>query len=428
MTVATSHPDNYTSIYRHIYDRFADDATFLWLLRSIAVNQAHYTNQDLITLDERVDKQLDGLLTAPEESWAICSAALELRQAGEVFAAAVLAFRSLEAHKIQRVVETALTSDQACKGLISAMAWLPGRLVHSWIKKFLTSKELDHKYLALAACSARREDPKDFLATILHRDDCIAHKKLYARALRLIGELKRFDLLHALRIALVSDDEDIRFWANWSGILLGDKSLAQNLQPYVLTQNAHRRRAMAVCFRVLPLDESRNWISLLAKDPANIRLVISSTAILGDPDAVNWLIAKMRTPAITRLVGEAFTTITGIDLVEHKLALEELPDLENLLPENNEQDEDVELNEDEHLPFPDVDKIAAVWQKYQQRFTPAQRYFMGQAVTASTTTIEHLHRIFATGHQRQRAMAAMELALLEPAQFLLNHAAKGLSD
>ena len=122
MTVATSHPDNYTSIYRHIYDRFADDATFLWLLRSIAVNQAHYTNQDLITLDERVDKQLDGLLTAPEESWAICSAALELRQAGEVFAAAVLAFRSLEAHKIQRVVETALTSDQACKGLVSAMA------------------------------------------------------------------------------------------------------------------------------------------------------------------------------------------------------------------------------------------------------------------------------------------------------------------
>jgi uncharacterized protein (TIGR02270 family) len=428
MTVATVHPDNYTSIYHHIYDRFADDAAFLWLLRSIAVEQPHYTYQDLITLDERVDKQLDGLMTAPEESWRICAAALELRQAGEVFTAAVLAFRSLEAHKIQQVVEAGLTCDHACKGLVSALAWLPGRLVHSWIKKFLTSKELNHKYLALAACSARREDPKDFLATILHRDDCIAHKKLYARALRLIGELKRFDLLHALRIALVSDDEDIRFWANWSGILLGDKSLAQNLQPYVLTQNAHRRRAMAVCFRVLPLDESRNWISLLAKDPANIRLVISSTAILGDPDAVNWLIAKMRIPALTRLVGEAFTTITGIDLLEHKLVLEELPDLENLLPENSEQDEDIELNEDEHLPFPDVNKIAAVWQKYQQRFTPAQRYFMGQAVTASTATTEHLHRVFATGHQRQRAMAAMELALLEPAQFLLNHAAKGLEE
>ena len=428
MTVATVHPDNYTSIYHHIYDRFADDAAFLWLLRSIAVDQPNYTHEDLVMLDERVDKQLDGLLTAPEESWAICAAALELRQAGEVFAAAVLAFRSLEAHKIQRVVETALTSDQACKGLISAMAWLPGRLVHSWIKKFLTSKELDHKYLALAACSARRENPKDFLTTILQREDCIAHKKLYARALRLIGELKRFDLLHALRMALASDDEDVLFWANWSGVLLGDKSLAQNLQPYVLTQNTHQMRAMALCFRVMPLDESRNWISLLAKDPTNIRLVISATAILGDPDAVNWLIAKMRIPAITRLVGEAFTTITGIDLLEHKLALEELPDLENLLPESNAQDEGIELNDDEHLPFPDVNKIAAVWQKYQQRFTPAQRYFMGQAVTTSTATTEHLHRVFTTGQQRQRAMAAMELALLEPAQFLLNHAAKGLNE
>src|SRR5690606_41055137 len=52
-------------------------------------------------------------------------------------------------------------ADKNCtRGLISAMAWLPGRLVHSWVKKFFTSKDLNHKYLAMAVCCARREDPR----------------------------------------------------------------------------------------------------------------------------------------------------------------------------------------------------------------------------------------------------------------------------
>lgn len=428
MTTEASSSRNLFGLYSHIHERYADDATFLWLLRSIAVNQPHYTAADLAELDNRIDAQLDGLMTAPEESWRICAAALELQQPDAVFTAAVLAFRSLDTRHIQQVVEAGLSSDHTLRGLVAAMAWLPGRLVHSWIKKFLTSKDLNHKYLALAVCSARREDPREFLTAILQREDCLAHPQLYSRALRLIGELKRFDLLHALRIGMASEDEGIMFWSIWSAILLGDKSLATNLQSYVLNSNPHQARAMALCFRVLPLETARSWISLLAKDPANSRLVITATAILGDPHAINWLIAQMRIPALTRLAGEAFTTITGIDLLEHKLVLEELPDLDAQLPDDGAQNEDIGLSDDEHLPFPDVNKIAAVWQKYQQRYAPAQRYFMGQIVSPGISASEHLRIQFSNGQLRQRQMAAVELALLEPAHFLLNHAAKGLTE
>lgn len=428
MTTEASSPRNLFTPYGHIHERYVDDASFLWLLRNLAVNQPHYTTEDLVELDSRIDAQLDGLMTAPEESWRICVDALELQQPDAVFTAAVLAFRSLDIRHIQQAVEAGLDSGHTMRGLVAAMAWLPGRLVHSWIKKFLTSKDLHHKYLAVAVCSARREDPREFLTAILQREDCLANPQLYSRALRLIGELKRFDLLHALRIGMASEDKGVVFWSTWSAILLGDKSLAMNLQSYVLNPNPYQARAMALCFRVLPLEVTRSWISQLAKDPANSRLVISATATLGDPHAINWLIAQMRIPALTRLAGEAFTTITGINLLEHKLVLEELPDLEAQLPDDGAQNEDIGLSDDEYLPFPDVNKIAAVWQKYQQRYAPAQRYFMGQMISPGISTSEYLRTIFSNCPQRQRQMAAVELALLEPAHFLLNHAAKGLAE
>jgi uncharacterized protein (TIGR02270 family) len=325
------------------------------------------------------------------------------------------------------VIETGLASPQGVKGLVSALGWLPGRLCHSWIKKFLTSKDLNHKYLAVAACSVRREDPREYLTTIFQRNDCIAHAKLYARSLRLIGELKRRDLSGALPIAMQAENPDILFWASWSAVLLGDKSFVKNLQPFVLKTNVNQARAIELAFRVLPIETARLWISELAKDPAQIRKVIKATANLGDPQAIHWLIAQMRVPALTRLAGEAFTTITGIDLEEHRLALEELPDLDALLahsgPNEDPADNNVDMDEDERLPFPDVDKVAAVWQKYQQRFVVAQRYFMGQAITA-----EHLTAVYASTNQRQRRAAALELALLQPAQYLLNHAIKGLTE
>src|SRR5690625_7231760 len=106
--------------------------------------------------DRRIDAQLNGLLTAADDSWRICRDAMGLQESGEVFAGAVLAFRSLDVRKIQDAVEIGLANKVGVEGLISAMGWLPGRLCHSWIKKFLTSKELDHKYLAIAACRVRQ--------------------------------------------------------------------------------------------------------------------------------------------------------------------------------------------------------------------------------------------------------------------------------
>lgn len=410
-----------SEFYAHLYERMVDDASFLWLLRSLAVNRSNYYLEDVGALDNRIQAQLDGLMSSPEQSWDLCVAALELQQPGEMFTASVIAFRSLDVKKIQYVVEAASANLFVSAGLISAMAWLPDRLVHPWIRKFLTSKDLNHKYFAVAACSLRREDPGELLSKMLARDDCVQHHVLYARLLRLVGELKRLDLREYLAPAMASENTDVRFWAVWSAVMLGDRTASAQLKPFVMQQSELQVRAVELAFRVLSIEDGRQWIGLLAKTPANLRCAIHAAGVFGDPQAVAWLIQQMYAPISTRIAGEAFSTITGLDLEGYKLALDELPDLDELLPED--QSESVDLDDDEYLPFPDMDKVSAVWQKYSQRFVPGQRYFMGKTVSA-----EYLAHIYAVGNQRQRRAAALELCMLQPSQCLLNHADNGAVD
>ncbi|MCP4486774.1 MAG: hypothetical protein GY820_05560, partial [Gammaproteobacteria bacterium] len=163
--------------YRDIYEQYVDEASFLWALHYIAVDQPHYNVDRLRQLEQRIDAQLDGLMTSIEQSWQCCLEALELGEPGETFTATVIAFRSHDVKKIQIAIEAGLDNSESEKGLISALGWLPSKLVHGWIEKFLTSKDLNHKYLAIAACSVRRENPGEALTRILKRDDCKQHAK-----------------------------------------------------------------------------------------------------------------------------------------------------------------------------------------------------------------------------------------------------------
>ncbi len=396
---------NKVNPYNDIYEQFVEQASFLWVLRSIAVEDPHYDVESLLELEQRIEAQLDGLMSSVEVAWEICLQALEHEEPGEVFTSAVIAFRSHDSVKIQKAIEAGLSSDETAKGLISAMGWLPGILVHPWIKKFFSSKDLDHKYLALAACSVRRENPGEYLNNILDRDDCKNHRKLYARALRLIGELRRLDLMPYLNEALSSEHKDIRFWSNWSAILLGNRAAVKNLESFIFEQGTHQINAIDIAFRVLPVEQARNWVSRLAGDKEQKRAVIKSTGILGDPHAVNWLISKMSEPLEARLAGEAFTLITGIDLEENELVADIIP-VVSPQPNDDVDDEDVSLDDDENLPWPNQEKITSLWMSLGSGFISGQRYFMGKSISENS-----LNRIIINGYQRQRHAAAMELAL-----------------
>jgi uncharacterized protein (TIGR02270 family) len=406
------------SSFKEIFEQYVDNASFLWVLRSIAVNQPHYYPADIQELEQRINAQLDGLMTSIDAAWPLCSEALELAEPGEVFTAAVVAFRSHDMNKIQQVVEVGLSSEIAVKGLISALGWLPGKLVHSWIKKFFISKDLNHKYLAIAACSVRRENPEEYLTRILERDDCKEHLALYSRSLRLIGELRRLDLMPFLEAALNSEDDNIRFWAIWSSILLGKRDIIKGLEPYVFNPGPYQTLAINMAFRVLPLDQARVWISTLAKGDGQTRNVIKATGVLGDPHAVNWLISKMQDESVSRLAGEVFCLITGIDLEQYQLI--DVSKSEQGGQDVDEiEDEAIELDEDENLPYPDYEKVKKLWMNHGRNFIAGQRYIFGKPLSS-----EHIKsRLFAAS-QRQLQASAMELSLIDSNIPMLNYKAR----
>lgn len=414
MNAVSGTPSFNTDAFQDIYHQYLDNASFLWVLRSIAVDQPHYNLQDIRELEERIEAQLDGLMLSVEQSWALCEELLELHDPGELFAAAVIAFRSHDANKIQRVVEVGLEDDLAVKGLISAMSWLPGKLLHGWLEKFINSKNLDHKYLAVAACGLRRENPGESLNRVLQRDDCQANSRLYARALKLVGELRRQDLMPELLNATKSEETEVRFWSLWSAILLGRHEMAEHLQPFILSDGALQKDAIELAFRVLPIEQARSLIAQLGKEPEQARAVIRACAILGDPHAVNWLITRMEDDALARLSGEAFAQITGIDLEANGLN-RELTDEERLADIDEESDAGLALNEDENLPWPDVAKVKSTWINLSHRFIAGQRYFLGKNIN-----VDQLKSKLKNTNQRQRHAAALELALIDSSGYLQN--------
>lgn len=401
---------NYLSMqnaYRDIYEQYVNDASFLWVLRSVTINQPHYEASDILELEQRIEAQIDGLMTSVDIGWEVCDEALELEEAGEVFTSMVVAMRSHEISKIQKAVEAGLKNDSAIPGLISAMGWLPDRIANPWTERFLKGKDMNHKYLGLAACSVRRQNPGEILSDILQRDDCLQHEKLYARALRLIGELRRQDCMPWINAALDDDNEIINFWANWSAALLGQRSSVQNLKPLVFNDGPYQEQSIQLAFRVLPVEQAREWISELSKDDGQIRAVIKATGVLGDPHAINWLISKMQDPILAKLAGESFAYITGVDFEKHHLVVDE-PDNYPIIPNDGDEDDNVGLDEDENLPYPDAEKVAAIWRNHGQNFVVGRRYFMGRP-----TTPEFLNEKLVYGAQRQRHAAALELALNE---------------
>ena len=59
----------------------------------------------------------------------------------------------------------------------------------------------------------------------------------------------------------------------------------------------------------------------LAKEERHARLVVVGAGVHGDPVVVPWLIEKMRHPALARVAGEAFSMITGVDLVKEQIRI-----------------------------------------------------------------------------------------------------------
>lgn len=128
-------------IIEDIIIQHAEEASFLWFLRSLAVCAPHYSLVDLAELDNRLEAHLDGLRIADDSGWRVCQEALGQEGLGEVFAAATIALGNGNENRVEIVLEAAGSDLEISSGIVSAIGWLPYEQIGNYIITLLESKD-----------------------------------------------------------------------------------------------------------------------------------------------------------------------------------------------------------------------------------------------------------------------------------------------
>jgi len=390
-----------------IVAQYAEGAAFLWLLRDVAVVAPHYSLRSLAKLDERVEAHIDGLRIAGREGWQHCHAQLdEWGEAGEVFAAALLAVEGGKRGAWMRVVDVGTTDAAAARGLVSALGWLPYERAARPIAELLGSEAPALRCVGLAASAAHRLASMHVLSAALgaHNAD------VRARALRAAGEIGLHDLLPAVQGGMIDVDAQTRFLAARSAVLLGSKSAVSTLQKIAAVRGPSWEQAVVLAARAMGREAGADWQRELARQPDAKRAAVLAAEAVGDPTALPWLVDQMRQPETARIAGEAFSTITGIDIGRSKLEGSR-PDGFESGPTDDPEDDNVAMDPDDELRWPDADRVAEWWHIHQGEFSKGQRYLLGKTISRDS-----LGYALRTGSQRQRVAAALEMALTEPCQ------------
>ena len=397
-----------------VVHQHAEESAHLRHVRSVLVAAPHVKLHHLRRLDDRLAAHLDGLAVAGEFGSSLCGAALENPGVGEVFAAAVRAIEEKDERRLDKLFALVGAVPEAQPGLISAFGWVSANYLQGTGTKLLASKEPLQRLAGIAACAMHGVDPGATLTQAATNSD----PQLRARALRAAGELGRRDLLPTCEQYLGEEDATCRFWAAWSAVLLGDRAKAvEVLKAFSLSPGPFRERALQLALKVMALKDAHALLKAWAQDTANLRLLIQGSGVVGDPLYVPWLLKQMNELKTTRLAGEAFSLITGLNLAYLDLERKP-PEGVDFGPTDDPADDNVAMDPDDDLPWPDADKIQAWWDVNKPRFQEGVRYFMGEPVSAP-----HCQKILRDGYQCQRIAAAQYLCLSQPGTALFNTSA-----
>lgn len=412
-----------------IVSQHVEEAAHLRHVRSVLVRAPHVKLHQLGRLDERIAAHLDGIAVAGDFGLQLCRQALESPTAGPVFTLAVRALESRDEATLQRLFALAAAEPAAERGLLSAFGWVPADALRGTIRDLLASGDALRQATGLAACAMHRVDPGSALAAALGAKD----ERLRLRALRVAGEAGRMDLLPqvettlsaAAAAAAASDPvgEMTMFWSARSALLLGQRGAAlDTLVSMAEGEGPHSDTAARWALKALDLEHAhahlRRWAARSREaTPAAAgarRRLIQRCGVVGDPHVIPWLVQQMGDLSVSRLAGEAFTSITGADLAW--LDLERKPpegkgDGRHGGPTEDPADDTVALDEDESLPWPDAARVQCWWEQHQGGFPAGRRFFLGQAPSPA-----HALTVLREGMQRQRTDAAQWRALLAPGE------------
>ena len=392
-----------------VVQQHAEESAMLRHVRSVLVRAPHVKLRHLRRLDDRIAAHLDGLAVAGRYGTALCTAALERPGAGEVFAVAVRAIDERDDAALNRLIALAAVLPDAKRGLLSAFGWVSAPQLQGIVRLLLGAADTLRRELAISACRLHGVDPGAPLLAALRHDDAA----LRAAAWRAAGDLGRVDVVGPALEALGDADDEVAFRAASCALALGDRGDALvALEAMARREGAFREQAMCLLLIATPFQHGREFVRRIAQAaPARAALkreVIRACGLLGDTQFVPWLIDLMSDDALARIAGESFSLITGADLAALDLERKPPKDFQSG-PNDDPDDDDVAMDEDDSLPWPQRDLVHRWWQANGDRMPTDARCFMG-----ARPTPEHCVQVLRDGTQRQRIVAARQQCLLVP--------------
>jgi uncharacterized protein (TIGR02270 family) len=375
-------------------------------IRSITIRSGHVRLRHLARLDERIAAHLDGACTAGTAGLGLAREVLSESTAENLFVSAVLQLTADAQAGLVELASIAEAKPSSASGFFSALGWIELERIRASTQKWLASGHPFQRLGGIVACGMHRMDPGLILTRHLG-DSC---SEVRARAWRTAGELGRRELVStAASAALAEKDPECHFWSAWSAVLLGDKQKAlERLIELACSPGPFQQRGFQLAIQAMSVGGAHELLQLLAQDSGNARRLIRGAGLAGDPTYVPWLISFMTSDELARLAGEAFSLITGVDLAWIDLERKPPENFESG-PNDNPEDPNVDMDEDDGLPWPEQRLVQRWWDANSHRFEVGARYFMGQLLNR-----ENCLRVLKEGYQRQRIAAAMYLSLLNP--------------
>lgn len=404
-----------TAVLEEIVDQHFDEAVDLWSQRDAAVTASNYSLKDLAFLDGRLESNIDGLRVAGEYGFKLAEAGLDIEEPGSVFVAAILAFENGDSEQIDMVTALSEESNTAFRAVVSGLGWMKNHRFKAIIKGLVSAKSVLHRRLGIAACGIRRINPRTYLDQAINSSD----PALKSRALRVAGELGRLDLVNVFQEHLQHEDNDCRFAAARSALLLGELSALDTLAGFVVSQSRFTLPAMQIALRLADTIKARNWLKAQSRVPEQRRQMLIGAGITGEPAYIPMLIKQMNDPENARIAGHAFSMVTGVNLEEHGLDTEKPEDFE-AGPNDDPEDENVDMDMDENLPWPDADLVTRWWKQNGSAFNQGTRYLAGSPVSPETCL-----QILESANQDTRLAASLELTLVSAESAFINVKAPG---
>ncbi|WP_417552533.1 hypothetical protein [Marinomonas fungiae] len=141
------------------------------------------------------------------------------------------------------------------------------------------------------------------------------------------------------------EDESVRFYALRADILLGNHVRISQLFPYLDAKSPWLLEALPLALALQPVDQALRIVDALSQADVSGRIKLWTMAYSGCVQTIPAIIEYAQDEKLSRIAGEAFACITGVDIEEDDLSpIDPDDDLSALSEDKDPWQQDYEID------------------------------------------------------------------------------------